>query len=130
MLGEVVYECRGKMIGTRVMPDGKVENTGMVQGMFFGEEFSSTWTGEGEMRLDGTGYTEIRGFFGTKGGTMGRYLGNGNGINRPDGSMVYRGALCYSIPSGKHARLNGVAVAYEIEIDKEGNIHSKGWEWK
>jgi hypothetical protein len=130
MLGELIYECKGKIIGARVLPNGNLENTGMMQGYFLGEEFTSTWTGEGDIRPDGTGYTELRGFFTTKGGTIGRFLANGNGIIKPDGSMSFRGSICYNSPPGKFSRLNGIAVVYEYESDKDGNFHQKGWEWK
>ena len=130
MLGDLIYEARGKILGMRVLPNGKVEQTVMMQGMVLGEEFSATWTNESERRPDGTGYTEFRGFFSTKSGAMGQYLGNGNGINKPDGSSIYRGAVCFSCPPGKYARFNGMAVVYEAETDKEGNMHNKGWEWK
>ena len=130
MLGEVVYEGRGKVVGMRVLPNCKLEQTVMMQGMFLGEELSATWTSEGEFRPDGTGHTEFHGFFTTKNGGMGQYNGSGNGINKPDGSMTYRGVVCYSCPPGKFARLDGIAVVWEVEVDKEGNYHNKGWEWK
>lgn len=130
MLGELVYEGRGKALGMRVLPNGKLEYTEMMQGTMLGEKFSATWSGEGDVRPDGTGYFEFWGFFMTESGAMGKYKGNGNGIHRPDGSMTYRGAVCYANPPGKFAKLNGTAVVYEIEVDKDGNFHNKGWEWK
>jgi len=130
MLGDVVYEGKGKTIGMRVLPNGKNEQTQTMQGMVLGEEFSATWTGEGEVRPDGTTHTEFHGFFTTKSGAMGQYSGMGNGIMRPDGSQTNRGVLCHSNASGKYARFNGIAIVYEVESDKDGNFHNKGWEWK
>jgi len=130
MLGDLVYEGRGKTIGMRVLPNGKLEQTQVMQGMFLGEEISATWTVEGEFRPDGTGHNEFRGFYTSKSGAMGQYVGMGNGITKPDGSMIYRGVVCYSNPPGKFAKLNGIAVIWEVEMDKEGNFHNKGWEWK
>ena len=130
MLGEMVYDGKGKTIGMRVLANGKIEQTQMMQGMLLGEEFSATWTGEGEHRPDGTVHNEFHGFWTTKSGAMGGYVGMGNGISHPDGSYVGRGVLCLANAPGKYAKFNGIAVVYEVEQDKDGNFHNKGWEWK
>jgi hypothetical protein len=130
MLGDIVYDCKGKVVSVKVLENGKAEYSAMVGGLFLGEEFSSTFTWETEFRPDGSGYGEIRGFFNTKNGVMGRYKGNGNGYVKPDGGQVHNGALCYSNPPGKFGELNKMAVVYEVNIDGEGNFLSKGWEWK
>jgi hypothetical protein len=130
MLGKLVYEGRGKTVGMRVLPNGKIEQTVVMQGMFLGEESSATWTSENDTRPDGTMYVEAHGFFTTKDGTFGRYNVIGNGVMKPDGSGIARGVVCYLCPPGKYAYLNGIAVVWENEFDKEGNIQNKGWEWK
>lgn len=130
MLGDMVYEGRGKVIGTRILPNGKIEQTVAMQGTLLGEEFSTIWTNEAEVRPDGTVYIEFRGFTTTKGGATGPYKGSGNGIMRHDGSGSYRGVLCSSNPPGKYAKFNGIALVFEAEADKDGNLHNKGWEWK
>jgi hypothetical protein len=130
MLGDMVFEGRGKTVSMRVLPNGKLEQTVMMQGMFLGDEFSTTWTSEAEVRPDGTGYTEFHGFYTTKKGGMGRYTGMGNGVMAPDGSQIWRGVVCYSNPPGMYSRFNGIAVVWELQADKEGNVHNKGWEWK
>lgn len=114
----------------RVLPNGKLETSVVMQGMSLGEEITATWTSEIEQRPDGTGTDEALGFFTAKDGTMGRYRILGNHITKPDGSMVSRGAVCFVCPPGKFAYLNGIAVAYEVESDKDGNVQNKGWEWK
>jgi hypothetical protein len=130
MLGDQVYEIQGKNVGMRVLPDGKIERTVIDQGMFLGEEFSCTYTMVMEIRPDGTGFMEFHGFYTTKGGVMGKYKGMGNGMSREDGTSIMRGSVCFFSPPGKYARLNGIAVVWEAETDKEGIIHGKGWEWK
>ncbi len=130
MLGDLVYECKGKIVGMRVQKDGKAEYSAMVGGLFLGEQFSSTFSWDSIFRPDGSGYGEIRGFYTTQSGVMGRYTGIGNGYTTPDGAQVHRGVLCYDNPPGKFAGLNKIAVVYEVSIDKEGNFASKGWEWK
>jgi hypothetical protein len=130
MLGDLVFEGQGKIIGMRVLPNGKMENTGIMKGMFYGEEFSSTWTSENEMRPDGTAHSEELGIFTTISGERGRYSGMCNGICNPDGTQSYKGAVCFSNPPGKYTRLNGIAGIYEMEFDNNGNYQMKGWEWK
>jgi hypothetical protein len=130
MLGELLYEGRGKPVGMRLLQNGKLEQTVVMQGTFLGEELQTTWTGEIETRHDGTQYVEAWGFFITSGGNRGTYKVIGNGIMNPDGSGNSRGVVCYNCPPGKFAYLNGIAVMYEIEFDKEWNMINKGWEWK
>lgn len=130
MLGDLVYECKGKIVGMRVLENGNAEYTAMVGGIFLGEQFSSTFSWDAQYRPDGSGYGEIRGFFNTQSGVMGKYTGMGNGYTLPDGGQVNRGVLCYSNPPGKFAELNKIAVVYEVNIDKDGNFMSKGWAWK
>lgn len=130
MLGDQVYDCKGKVVSMRVLENGNAEYTAMVGGMFLGEQFSSTFSWEAMMRPDGSGHGKIRGFFNTESGTAGKYSGNGNGRTLADGSQVHLGALCYDNPPGKFGELNKMAVVYEVNIDREGNFTSKGWAWK
>ncbi|MDW5563034.1 MAG: hypothetical protein SA339_07395 [Methanomassiliicoccus sp.] len=130
MIGDLVYECKGKIVSMRIKENGDAEYTAMVGGMMRGEQFSSTFSWDTQFRPDGSGYGQIRGFFNTANGEAGKYTGIGNGYTRPDGGQVHMGALCYSNPPGKFADLNKMAVAYEVNIDKDGNFLSKGWSWK
>jgi hypothetical protein len=130
MLGDQVYDCQGKVVSMRVLENGNPEYTAMVGGIFLGEQFSSTFSWETRFRPDGSGHGQIRGFFNTPSGVVGKYTGNGNGHMLPDGGQVHRGALCYENPPGKFGDLNKIAVVYEVDIDREGNFTSKGWAWK
>ncbi len=129
MLGDLVYEAEGKVIGMKRLPDGKVEQTVDVKGKFFGEEFTATFKTEGGIRPDGTGYVELNGSY-TMDGALIQYSGIGNGIRKPDGTWAFRGTTCYNCPPGKYARLNGIAVLWEVDVDDAGVQHNKGWEWK
>jgi hypothetical protein len=131
MLGNKVWEGLGQVIGMRVLENGKLEISGAIMGtMFDGDDFSSTFTYEMEIKPDGTSYGEIRGFYSTKVGVMGRFKGNGNAILGPGGSGKHRGALCYFNPPGKYAYMNGIACVYEYDVDEDQKIHAIGWEWK
>ncbi len=130
MLGDVVFEGQGKAVGMRVLKNGSLEVTGIMAGVMLGEEFSGPFTYVDEPRMDGTVYGEIRGITNSKNGLIGTFKANGNGIIRQDGSQRAVGALCFSCPPGKYAELNGYALIYEFEADKEGNVRSKAWAWK
>ena len=130
MLGDLVYEGKGQRIGMKVLRNGNWETSWMMQGVFLGEKFSSTWTSEGEPRPDGPMGFEFGGFYNTESGAAGKFRGSGNAILGPDGSMVARGSVEYSNPPGKYMRFNGISVIFEFDMDKNGNFHNKGWEWK
>jgi hypothetical protein len=128
MLGEVVFEFKGRFVSYRILKDDRWETTEEYKGSFLGEESTFTLTGESDFKPDGTGYCEFWGVFYTEGGSSGRYNGIGNITQNPDGPNIWRGVFCFSNPPGKYARLNGIAVVFEGEwIDND--IRLKGWEW-
>ncbi len=130
MLGDLVYEAEGKVNGFKSLPNRKMGQTVAMHGVLFGEAFSDTYELQVEHRPDGTGFVELHGSLTTDSGVTIDYSGIGNGKRREDGSMIYNGAACHGCPSGKFARLNGMAVAWEMEVDSGGYFRGKGWEWK
>jgi hypothetical protein len=130
MLGAQVYEMQGRLTGMRVLEDGKVEASGMAKGMLRGEDVSSSFTYVTEFMPDGTSYGEIRAIYNTRSGESGRFKGNGRGVLNPDGSSSTKGAICFFNPPGKNEDLNRCAVAVEFDVDRDGNVSGKGWEWK
>ena len=131
MLGKLVYEGQGKAIGYRVLEDGRVEQTCMMQGKLLGEDFSATWTQVADpMRPDWTGFGKGWGIFWAKNGSSGRFDMIGNGTGKFDGLSSIRGSVCFSCMPGKFGHLNGIAVVFEMDSDKDGNFQNKGWEWK
>ena len=56
------------------------------------------------------------------GAGMGRFTGDGAAVS-------FRGALYFHGVTGTLARLNGVALLYEWEIDAQGNAQTPFWEW-
>lgn len=116
----------------KVLPDGRIERTFMARGTRGQEqeEYTTTWTIVTQLGPDGTVHDELNGFFITTGRGIVRYVGMGNSLMNPDGSMMMRGIVSYLNPTGKYARYNGMTVVWEFEVDKEGNMNNKGWEWK
>jgi len=133
MQGEQIAEGRGKRTGRRVIatqPQFVVEVsfedlTKMlgVDGMNIGTYTSSP---KPDGSLDGMG----EGVFATFDGEFVTWKGIGVGRFVGAGAVQYRGCLSYSTTSPKLSKLNGVAGAFEFEVDAEGNTHSKIWEWK
>jgi hypothetical protein len=131
MLGDLVLECEGKITGSKVLRNGKWELIGEFQGLFLGEEFTMLQTAEIDISPDGRiGNAESWGFFNTKGGTRGQFVGHGRPVRNPDGTSSARGAYFFSNPPGKYDGLNEIPVIFENDSDKEGNMRMKGWEWK
>ena len=135
MLGEILYEEKGKTIGLRVLSleggETKVEVTLQTEGQIQGVAETSLWTYWSKTRSDGTIYGEGTGFMTTKDGDI-IHL-NANGASKSvgaDGAINYRGAICFHTTSEKFAGLNGTVGVHEYDVDSEGNSVAKVWEWK
>ena len=59
-----------------------------------------------------------------------RWIGQGVGTIKKDGSVSYRGAIYYQTSSAKWSRLNSIAGIFEYEVDAQGNSRSEISEWK
>jgi len=135
MLGEILYEEKGKTIGVRVLSseggESTVEVTLQTQGSIQGMEETSLWTYWSKTRSDGSLYGEGRGFMTIKDGDVVNLIGNGAAKSRgSDGSVHYRGAIYFQTTSQKLSRLNGCTGIHEYDVDAEGNAVVRVWEWK
>ena len=135
MLGELLSEARGKVTGYRVLPSEgqgpKVEVSFQASGKVLGIEVTEIGTYWSVVRPGGVLHGEGQGFIMTKEGEMATWSGQGVGRFTGKGRAVsWRGAIYYQTASQKLARLNGVAVIFEYEVDENDNTHAKLWEWK
>jgi hypothetical protein len=135
MLGEILYEAKGKVTGVRVLSseggEALVEVSLQVQGRILGVEETSLWTYWSKTRSDGTIYGEGKGVMTTKDGDVVSLIGNGAAKSRgSDGSIHYRGAIYFQTSSQKLSRLNGCTAVHEYDVDAEGNAVATYWEWK
>jgi hypothetical protein len=133
MLGEQILELTGKRTGRRVLPTDlgfKVEVSFEDTGKLLGQQVSNMGTYWSGSRPDGTLYGEGQGVVITQDGEMATWKGQGVGKLQPGGAVSYRGAVYYSTASAKLARLNTVAVVFEFNVEADGSIRTKGWEWK
>jgi hypothetical protein len=137
MLGELLFESKGKITGQRVlsvlngMPKLEISVTG--SGIFTGSlEVTETWTYWAIQRPDGTSYGEGNGIVMTKDGSeVATATGRGEGKRTESGKMRYKSAIFYETNSNnKLAFLNHLLGVNEYEVDASGNYEHRLWEWK
>jgi hypothetical protein len=134
MLGELLGEFEGKIIGQRVLPSISPMTEISVQqsGKLMEIDTTDILTYCCVVRPDGTLFGEGHGITMTKEGDMATWKGQGTGKFTGKGSSAcsFRGAIYFQSSSEKLSCLNCIAVIYEYEVDDNGNTHSKLWEWK
>jgi hypothetical protein len=135
MLGEILYEEKGKTTAVRLLSseggESTVEVTLQTEGRIQGMEERSLWSYWSKTRADGTLYGEGKGVMTTKEGDVVNLIGNGGAKSRgSDGSVHYRGAIYFHTASPKLSRLNGCTGVHEYDVDAEGNTVARVWEWK
>jgi hypothetical protein len=135
MLGEKIGEEKGKIVSRKVVSvDGGqpiLEVTIQTTGKLLGADCSSTVTYQAEFKPGGylTGYGEGVVMFSN--GDIATFTGNGVGKPKgPNGASSWRGCIYYETSSSKLSRLNGLACCFEHEVDDQGNVDDKSYEWK
>ena len=128
MLGELVGEFKGKNIGWRVLPDGKIETTAQGTGKLFGLDVFLISTSVGTM-ANGVFMGEVNSVFTTMEGET--IISKGIAVGFPSGNGgATRAASIHTTQSQKLARLNKTVGMHEYETDMENNWTGKIWEWK
>ena len=130
MLGELLWESKGRVTGQRVLEDHKVETSIQTSGKLLGIESREMGTYWSVMKPGGVLYAEGRGILMTKDGDNISWVGQGVGRFKAGGGVQFRGAVYYETASQKFARVNGVAGVFEYETDANDNTTVKVWEWK
>jgi hypothetical protein len=135
MLGEKIGETTGKTVGMRVLPHDdhgpRMEITIQQEGKILGVDVVDHGTYESTLQpgnyFSGTG----RGIFMTKDGEGGTWTATGTGHPTGKGSAAkWRGSVFYQTPSQKLARLNGMCVLFEYDVDENGNSKGAVHEWR
>lgn len=132
MLGDQVYEGKGKVTGQRVLDVEvpKVENSYMVQSKLKGVEMTETGTFISIMRPGGAQYGEDKAVIMTADGDVTTMTATGIGRATAADKISFRGmAIVGGSGTGKLAGFNNMVIAFEAELDGE-NLTIKGWEWK
>src|SRR5918994_5549579 len=131
MLGELLFESRGRITGQRVLsvengvPKFEISITG--SGIFTGSlEVITTWTYWAMQRPDGTSHSQGQGVIMTKDGQdMATATSRAEGKKVESGEMRYVGAIFYETPSSnKLAFLNHLIGVNEYEVDALGNYEN------
>ncbi len=133
MLGEQVGHEKGKVTMRKVLDAGDdvaVEIAFEAMGKLLGVEMQNMGTYASKMRADGTVYGTGQGVLMSKTGEMGTWKGQGVGRMTDTGGMSFRGAIYIYSQTATWKKLNGSAVVYEHEVDAQGNVEDKLWEWR
>lgn len=137
MLGQLLFESRGRITGQRILsidngiPKFEVSIAGT--GIFTGSlEVNTNWTYWVIQRPDGTSYSQGQGVIMTKDGRdMATATGRAEGKMVESGKMRFVGALFYETHSkNKLVFLNHLVGVNEYEVDALGNYEHRLWEWK
>ena len=132
MIGDLIYDATGQSgLNTRVLPDGRVEQSFQHTGKFWGEQGREIATAVSMWRPDGSFSFEVNGYFLTKGGESVSF--KGQGVGWPTGAgwkASIRGAAQYWTSSQKLAPANKTIGAFEVEVNEDGTDHVKAWAWK
>lgn len=134
MLGEKIGDVRGQAVSVRVLPDEgsgpRLETTDTGIGTLCGIQCTQTVTYIGTLRPNGTIQGAGDGVVMGENGEVATFRGAGVGTFVRPGVTSWRGTLLYESASEGLARLNGIAVLFEYEIDESGKSEGHLYEWK
>lgn len=134
MLGDIVGELQGRIMGNRVLPyegpSPKIESSFQQSGKILGVDVTDIGTYVSTARAWGVLYGEANGVIMTKDNDVATYTAQGIGKFIEGGAATWRGSLFFQTMSKKLAHLNSIAVLFEYEVDENGNTQAKLWEWK
>jgi len=134
MLGELIAELKGKSVGRRVVD---VEGPSMEISVSLSGSMRGTPVTESATYVNRPTSSSVL-FYGKGQGIVMAgesevvtFTGEGFGRIGPSGGIKWRAAFFYQTTSnGKLAFLNGIVGVSENEVDAEGNVIEKNWEWK
>lgn len=137
MLGELIYESKGRTTGQRVLSvengipklEVSISGTGKLTGNI---EVTENWTYWVIQRPDGTSYGEGHGIIMTKDGSeVATTTGRGEGKMTETGKMRYKSTIFFETNSNnKLVFLKHLLGVNEYEVDGSGNYKDTVWEWK
>lgn len=91
----------------------------------------NTGTSVSTLNADGTFRGEGQGILRTQGGGVATWTNQVVGSITSEGTIVTRGVGIWSTPSttGELAFMNNMITVFEVQIDREGNLSAREWEW-
>ena len=138
-LGNPFFVEQGRIIGQRVLavtPQPQLEFSFMANATINNGNDTvinaiNTGTSVSTLNADGTFRGEGQGILRTQSGGVATWTNQVTGNLTPEGTIVSRGVGLWSTPSttGELAFMNGMITVFEVQIDGEGNLSAREWEW-
>jgi hypothetical protein len=138
-LGDPFFVEQGRIIGQRVLavtPQPQLEfsfmaNATINNGGDIVINALNTGTSVSTLNADGTFRGEGQGILRTERGDVATWTNRVVGSLTPEGTIITRGVGFWSTPSttGELAFMNNMITVFEVQIDREGNLSAREWEW-
>ena len=139
-LGNPFFVEQGRIIGQRVLavtPQPQLEFSFMANATINSGDVDivinaiNTGTSVSTLNADGTFSGQGQGILRTEGGDVATWTNQVVGNLTPEGTIITRGVGFWSTPSttGELAFMNGMITVFEVQIDREGNLSAREWEW-
>jgi hypothetical protein len=139
-LGNPFFVEQGRIIGQRVLavtPQPQLEFSFMANASINNGGGNAvinainTGTSVSKLNADGTFRGEGQGILRTQGGDVATWTNQVVGSITPEGTIITRGVGFWSTPSttGELVFMNGMITVFEVQIDGEGNLSAREWEW-
>jgi hypothetical protein len=138
--GNPFFVEQGRIIGQRVlavMPQPQLEFSFMANASINNGTGSlinaiNTGTSVSTLNADGTFNGKGQGILRTEAGEVATWTNQVVGNLTLEGTIISRGVGFWSTPSttGGLAFMNGMITVFEVQIDREGNLSAREWEWR
>jgi len=138
-LGNPFFVEQGRIIGQRVLavsPQPQLEFSFMANASINNGDdgvinATNMGTSVSTLNADGTFRGEGQGILRTQGGGVATWTNQVVGNITSEGTIVTRGVGIWSTPSatGELAFMNNMITVFEVQIDREGNLSAREWEW-
>ncbi|MDD4256096.1 MAG: hypothetical protein PHP59_12075 [Methanofollis sp.] len=134
MLGEMIGELKGKVVGQRISHHYglglKIERTMESKGTILGTEVTLLATFWSKERPQGGILAKGHGIMTTEKGETAVLQGSGISVPAQGPGWSMRGVRYLQTSGTALSRLNDVALLFEIEIAPDGTVSDRMWEWK
>ena len=138
-LGNPFFVEQGRIIGQRVLavtPQPQLEFSFMANATISNGSDTvinaiNTGTSVSTLNADGTFRGEGQGILRTQSGGVATWTNQVVGSLTPEGTIITRGVGFWITPSttGELAFMNNMMTVFEVQIDREGNLSAREWEW-
>src|SRR3712207_2430293 len=136
--GDPFFVEQGRIIGQRVVavaPQPQLEFSFMANASINNGEIVinaiNTGTSISTLNADGSFRGEGQGILRTQTDGVATWTNQVVGSITPDGIIITRGVGIWSTPSttGELGFMNNMITVFEVQIDREGNLSAREWEW-